>query len=706
MPNNLTGSKAKLTYQELLHVSDGIDGTLKTVYDGDGTALPIKVSNNQVSVTSTSSSDAFKITQTGTGNAFVVEDSASPDSTAFVIDTNGNVINGSTVAIGVKNYANNVIIPRTQLHGLTLALGTLAPTVWSSTASNSPGLVFSKSLGTSVGSYTLVTNNSALGAISFAGADGAEFQTGASILASVDNTAGIGSMPTRLTFNTSASGSAVPTERMRIDSNGSIGIGSTSLAGYKVRIDGNLTGGTVYRVLQASGTIQSDVTTEAIGFRSIIGTQATSFVLPSLKHFSAEQGTIGAGSSVTNQYGFFANGLTLATNNYGFFSNISSGTNRWNFYAGGTADNYFAGSVGIGGLPFSGANLLVSKNISGAVSASSIYNFSTVQSDVTSVASGYNSVLGTQAASFTLTNLNHYSASQGTFGAGSTITTQFGFIAQSTLIGASSNIGFGSFIPSGSGRWNFYAGGSADNYFNGNFFRGTVNVAQAVNSNAAIAITNTGTTSASSGYAGILNSTTAAISATVYLGKQNSATATDNSTAVTAGHYLGRISFVGSDTTALVEGASLRGIADGTWSTTSRPTYLHFNTTPNASITPNEVMRLGADGTFFKYQPDPSAQNTAATLTVAQLASGIITTAPAAAIALTWPTGTNTEAISSNLPVNESFEVTIINTSASAVTMTANTGFTNVGSATVAATSSASYRIRKTAANTFVAYRL
>ena len=38
-----------------------------------------------------SSSDALRITQTGTGNALVVEDSANPDSSPFVVDASGNV---------------------------------------------------------------------------------------------------------------------------------------------------------------------------------------------------------------------------------------------------------------------------------------------------------------------------------------------------------------------------------------------------------------------------------------------------------------------------------------------------------------------------------------------------------------------------------------------------------------------------------------
>jgi hypothetical protein len=45
--------------------------------------------------------------------------------------------------------------------------------------------------------------------------------------------------------------------------------------------------------------------------------------------------------------GFVLPTFTAATNNYGFYSDIASGSNRWNFYAAGTAQNYFAGNVGV-----------------------------------------------------------------------------------------------------------------------------------------------------------------------------------------------------------------------------------------------------------------------------------------------------------------------------------------------------------------------
>jgi hypothetical protein len=114
-------------------------------------------------------------------------------------------------------------------------------------------------------------------------------------------------------------------------------------------VNKNSTGATTTYSVDNQFTIQSDVTTLATGFRSVALTQEASFTLANLVHFGTTQVAFGAGSSVTNQYGFNADGsLTGATNNYGFYGGIASGTGRYNLYMGGTADNYLAGSLGIG----------------------------------------------------------------------------------------------------------------------------------------------------------------------------------------------------------------------------------------------------------------------------------------------------------------------------------------------------------------------
>lgn len=109
-------------------------------------------------------------------------------------------------------------------------------------------------------------------------------------------------------------------------------------------------------------------------------------------------------------------------------------------------------------------------------------------------------------------------------------------------------------------------------------------------------------------------------------------------------------------------------------------------------------------------QPTPTAKTADATLTVAELLTRIITATSASAVALTLPTGTLTDAgFFGGLSVaGDSFEFVVINlgSSSGAVTMTAGSGNTYVGAAVVAIATSARFRCRKTAANTFVTYRV
>ena len=98
------------------------------------------------------------------------------------------------------------------------------------------------------------------------------------------------------------------------------------------------------------------------------------------------------------------------------------------------------------------------------------------------------------------------------------------------------------------------------------------------------------------------------------------------------------------------------------------------------------------------------------TLTIAELLTRIITATKASAVALTLPTGTLTDAglMSGAAPVGSSFDWEVINlgSSSGAVTMTAGTDHTYVGADVVAISTSARFRTRKTATNTFVTYRV
>jgi hypothetical protein len=114
----------------------------------------------------------------------------------------------------------------------------------------------------------------------------------------------------------------------------------------------------------------------------------------------------------------------------------------------------------------------------------------------------------------------------------------------------------------------------------------------------------------------------------------------------------------------------------------------------------------------FNIQPTITTISAAGstTLTVAQLLTTIIQVTQTAAVTLVLPTGTLTDAgVLNGLGVtNNSFLWIVINTGSAsgAITLSAGTGHTYVGSATVAIGTSAQFQTVKTATNTFVTYRI
>lgn len=305
------------------------DGATLNKISSEGTLKVIAPSKVEVN----SATTALTVTQTGAGNAFVVEDSASTDSTPFVIDTDGKVLVGQTSSWAVESllntsggFNNGTFINNQYAHNY----------------------VFTKSRSTTPSIKTIVQNTDALGSIYWRGDDGVGYIDAAAITAFIDGTPGTNDMPGRLVFSTTADGASAPTERMRIDSAGNVGVGGASYTGVTLRVTRNITGSTYPCAIASDGTIQSDVTGVAYYYLAGIQTAATAFTTNAVGYI-AKQNTKGAGSTITNQYGFLAeSSLTGATNNYGFYSDISSGTGRWNFYANGTAANYFAGDIQLG----------------------------------------------------------------------------------------------------------------------------------------------------------------------------------------------------------------------------------------------------------------------------------------------------------------------------------------------------------------------
>ena len=119
-------------------------------------------------------------------------------------------------------------------------------------------------------------------------------------------------------------------------------------------------------------------------------------------------------------------------------------------------------------------------------------------------------------------------------------------------------------------------------------------------------------------------------------------------------------------------------------------------------------------GKLFTPQAAPETAADTVSLTDAQMLTGILAATPTAAAAYTVRTGTQLEAalLTAGFQVEngDSFDLTIINLGGAGddITLTAADGITIVGNAvvTVAVPSQGTFRFRRTAANTFVAYRV
>lgn len=111
-------------------------------------------------------------------------------------------------------------------------------------------------------------------------------------------------------------------------------------------------------------------------------------------------------------------------------------------------------------------------------------------------------------------------------------------------------------------------------------------------------------------------------------------------------------------------------------------------------------------GNLWQYTPANTTKSTTATLTAAELLTGILVTT-GTAYTVTVPTGTDIDAGWIGAPTtNIGFDFFIVNTASGTITVAINTGVTSFGALTILTGVSASFRFRRTAANTYVMYRL
>ena len=151
----------------------------------------------------------------------------------FVDAGNDRVLIGTTASRTLSGVIPNLFKEGTGYNDSSMALVGNTGT----SAGAAPLLLFGRSRGTSNGTSTSVASGDRLGGIFFTGADGTDIESLAAVIqAKVDGTPGSNDMPGRLEFYTTPDGSESTLERMRISSNGGVGIGVTPTDGMDANI--------------------------------------------------------------------------------------------------------------------------------------------------------------------------------------------------------------------------------------------------------------------------------------------------------------------------------------------------------------------------------------------------------------------------------------------------------------------------------------
>jgi hypothetical protein len=204
-----------------------VNVTDKKIYSLDDNGNVVLLStgdsyNVPVSIDVSSSTAALRVTQRGSGNALLVEDSTNPDATPVVVDNTGKLLSGHTTAVNIPDGASPLErTPQVQI----FSTGNSGETIQQWSANTTSGfLSFGKGRSATIGNFAVVSSGDNLGVIGFCGTDGVKFVPGASIIAAVDGTPGTNDMPGRLVFSTTGDGFNSPAERLRINNAGAFGL--------------------------------------------------------------------------------------------------------------------------------------------------------------------------------------------------------------------------------------------------------------------------------------------------------------------------------------------------------------------------------------------------------------------------------------------------------------------------------------------------
>lgn len=506
-----------------------------------------------------------------------------------------------------------------------------------------------------------VTAGNRIGELCFDGYTGSAYAQTATVASEVDGTPSLTSMPGRLVFSTTPSGSVLPVERMRITNDGKVGIGTgapaadlhvANAAGGRIRVGGAANAGVEFngtdtRIdIPAANSLafytssNERVRIDSSG-RLLVGTSTALSVTGGTETPLTQ--IVGA----TPQFFIFNRSADAAPAHY--IIGKSRGTSNQSILSG---DN-------IGLISFQGAD------------GTNLIRGCEIRAQVDGVPSGA-TVPGRLLFSTTADSAAPVERMRISGAGTTTLTSAAGtapFIANISTTEAARIDNAGRLLV-----------GTSASILGGSLQIGS----------------NTGTTQPN---AQLISSNDAAY---LWIARSNAGAA------VVDNNNLGGITFRGSDGTNYIRCAEISSAVDGTPGTNDMPGRLVFSTTADGASSPTERLRITNSGLVAYDQPTPLARNTSTTLTVADLKTKIIVSAPASGITLTLPSGGLLEADFPSIYTGVTFDWSIINTSATnAITLASGVGHTIVGSGGVAPNISARFTTRRTAtSNTFISYRL
>jgi hypothetical protein len=329
---------------------------------------------------------------------------------------------------------------------------------------------------------------------------------------------------------------AASTERARISSNGHLGIGSSTTFGpsSRLHVADSSAASTATVTIQgtATGTSANPLAAGSLVFRNFqfdlsqanarqlfridaisreqeVATGAAVFYCANASGVSTEyfridphlNGVISAlpvvAPATTGSAGSYLPSLTISGDPNTGFGQVSGQSDTASVFTAGherVRVRSDGGAVFGGGAGFANHRFAIIASLTSAGGNIVNYSACTAQTGVTSVYGNWTQV--GVASGVTLSVLHHNYVTQGTFTGA--VTTQSGFFVESTLTGATNNYGFRGAIASGTGRWNLYMDGTAQNYLAGNVGIGSGRTAPAT----ALDINGVITVSATAGSAG------------------------------------------------------------------------------------------------------------------------------------------------------------------------------------------------------------